>query len=439
MAKKETVILKEKDSDRYLTIWVDDAGGDAIEAALLKIRFLEPYALNPLGAITGKLGAGHSFTLIDVEPVKRPVDKLFGDAMEQGVRPERVTVVGAGRMGLAIAQFIATEGCSVKLVSRRELTLNRAAEEIRPILCYFKNWSICMAQWMRFLVELNQYRGFQNPSLTVIFCLKPSLRTLNSKRALLTDMNPHLDDKTIIASSTSTINLSTFKGILTKPDRLLIAHWLNPAFIMPLVEIAVGEETSIESAERMRSFLKEIGKIPVIVKDSPGFIIARLQSTVFSEAARILEEGIASAEDIDTVTKIASGFSQLVFGMLEFVDLGGLDILYSTEQFLYSALGREQFKTPALVKEKMERNELSTRTGKGIYEYSGTDTRSLFENRYKGLVELLDFIKYSKTLALEGGVKIRDKEADIATYEDGCTGWREWCFCHGSRFCAPGV
>ncbi len=331
------------------------------------------------------------------------------------MRSERVTVVGAGRMGLAIAQVIAAEGCSVKLVSRHKSTLNRAIEEIQSNLILLQKLKHLNGSVEEILSRIDLVTGISEPSFDCDFLFEAIPENPELKKSFLADIDPYLDDKTIIASTTSTINLRTFKGILTKPDRLLITHWLNPAFLIPLVEIALGEETSMEAAERMKSFLKEIGKLPILLKDSPGFILPRLQSAVFNEATRILEEGIASAEDIDTVTKVGLGFRQLVFGMLEFVDLGGLDILYYADQFLYSVLHQDQFKVPALLQEKMEKNEIGPRTGKGIYDYSGIDTRSLFENRYQGFVELLDFIESSKTLALEGGIKIRDKEASSDT------------------------
>jgi len=314
-------------------------------------------------------------------------------------------------MGLAVAQLMATEGCSVKLVSRHKSTLNRAIEEIQSNLMLLQKLEHLNDSVEEILGRIDLVKGVSEPIFDCDFLFEAIPENPQLKKSFLADIDPYLEDKTIIASTTSTINLKTFNGILTKPDRLLITHWLNPAFIIPLVEIALGEETSTEAAERMKSFLKEIGKIPVLLKDSPGFIIPRIQSVVMNEAVRILEDGVASVEDIDTAIKAGFGFRLCVFGLLEFVDLGGLDILYYADQFLYSVLPQDQFKVPALIQEKMERNEIGPRTGKGIYDYSGIDTRSLFENRYQGFVELLDFIKSSKTLAFEGGIKIKDKES----------------------------
>lgn len=230
------------------------------------------------------------------------------------------------------------------------------------------------------------------------------------KKALYAEIDPYLDERTIVGSSTSAINLKTYKGILTRPDRMLITHWLNPPYIMPVVEIAVGEETSTKTVERTKAFLKEIGRLPVLLKDSPGFILPRILSALNSEALKILEEGIASPEDIDTIVKGGLAFRLLVYGPLEILDLGGLDVSADVFQFLYSTLHREQFKLPAFVPEMVKRNEIGLKVGKGLYDYSGIDTRALFESRYQGFLELLSFIMFSKTLAFEGGIKIRSKE-----------------------------
>jgi len=328
---------------------------------------------------------------------------------------EEITIIGAGRMGLGIAQVMATAGCSVNLVSRQMSTLCKAMEEIESNLIFLRNLGRLDTPVDTILGRIALEKGISEHIFDCDFLFEAIPEDPDLKKILFSELNPHLKERTIIASTTSTINLSTFKGIFEKPDRFLITHWLNPAFIMPLVEIAVGEETSKDTAERMKAFLKEIGKIPVVLKDSPGFILARFQTGIYNEAVRMLEEGIASAEDIDTVTKIGLGFRLMGFGALEFVDLGGLDILYYTGQFLHSVLQKDQFKTPDLVMEKMKKNEIGPRTGKGIYDFSETDTRSLFENRYRGFLELLDFIKSSGTLSFEGGIMIRDKEKSHET------------------------
>jgi 3-hydroxybutyryl-CoA dehydrogenase len=182
------------------------------------------------------------------------------------------------------------------------------------------------------------------------------------------------------------------------PDKLVITHWLNPAFIIPLVEIAISEGTDTRTIDQMKKVLKKIGKAPVVLKDSPGFIVPRIQALAMNEAVRILEEGVAPAEDIDAAIRTGFAFRLGVLGLLEFVDLGGLDILYYADDFLYSAFQSERFQKPKLVEEKMMKGEIGPRTGKGIYEYRNVDVRALFEKRYRDLIKLLKFMRKNALL-----------------------------------------
>jgi len=229
---------------------------------------------------------------------------------------------------------------------------------------------------------------------------KPAL-----KQGFVEHIEPLLDRKAIIASATSTIDLATFCRVASVPERIVTAHWLNPAFIIPLVEVSVSEKTARWAEERMKRFLMEVGKIPVIVKDSPGFIVPRIQVAAMNEAVRILEEGIATAEDIDTAIKAGFGFRLAVLGLIEFIDLGGLDILYHASHFLFDRFKQEQYKPMASVVEKMKKGEIGPRTGRGYFDYSGVDAASMFRSRYEGFLELLNLVRHSQTLSFQGGIR----------------------------------
>ena len=112
-----------------------------------------------------------------------------------------------------------------------------------------------------------------------------------------------------------------------------------------------------------------------------------------NEAVRLLEEGIATAEDIDRAIRTGFGFRLCAFGLLEFIDMGGLDILYYADHFLYSAFKSERFRAPKLIEEKMKKGETGPRTGKGIYDYKEAEIKTLFEKKYKDLIKLLKFIR----------------------------------------------
>lgn len=212
------------------------------------------------------------------------------------------------------------------------------------------------------------------------------------------------DPSAIIASATSTIHLKTFHEAARRPERIVIAHWLNPAFIIPLVEVATGKTTAPWAAEGILRFLSRAGKIPVALKDSAGFIVPRIQVAAMNEAVRIIEEGVATPETVDTAIKAGFGFRLAVMGLIEFIDLGGLDILYHASRYLFKELGLDQYRPLSSIENKMNRNEVGPRSGKGFYEYTGVDTETLFLNRYKGFLELLKLVRGSEFLDFKGGI-----------------------------------
>jgi 3-hydroxybutyryl-CoA dehydrogenase len=225
------------------------------------------------------------------------------------------------------------------------------------------------------------------------------------KQRFISSIETLVDKETIIASATSTINLDTLWEVSSRPENIITAHWLNPAFIILLVEIAIGDRTSKRVAERAKAFLLEVGKVPVILKNSPGFILPRIQTAAMNKAVRLLDEGVTTAEDLDTAIKAGFGFRLAVLGLIEFIDLGGVDILYHASNFLYGALGQQQFKLLDSVREKMEAGEIGPKTGKGFFDYSNVNLESMFENRYKGFLELLNLVRRSKALNFEGGIR----------------------------------
>ena len=316
-----------------------------------------------------------------------------------------IVVIGPGRMGLGIALAFALNGFQVTLVDAKERTdeafeavWKKAQEELRSNVKLLKKIGFLRGPSGEILRKISFTHVLEPKEFRVPFVFEAIPEKPDWKIELFKKVSPFLQKDTILASTTSTIDLKTLKRGLKHPERLMITHWLNPAFIIPLVEVAVSDQTDAVSIDRMKKVLTKIGKVPVVLRDSPGFIIPRIQALAMNEAIRIFEEGVATAEDIDTAIKTGFAFRLGVLGLLEFVDLGGLDILYYADDFLSSAFKSERFKKPKLVEEKMKRGEIGPRTGKGIFEYQNVDVRAVFEKRYKDLIKLLRFMKKSKLL-----------------------------------------
>jgi len=321
------------------------------------------------------------------------------------MKSQRVTVIGPGRMGLGIALAFALKGFEVTILDAKEraaeayeTVLGNAKEEIHSNLKLLRKIGYLQTSPKTILSKISFSHRINEESFNVPIIFEAIPEKPNLKVGLFQKISPYISSDVILASATSTIDLKTLKKGFIYPDKLLITHWLNPAFIIPLVEIAISDETNAASVDQMKKVLKRIGKVPVVLKDSPGFIVPRIQALAMNEAVRLFEEGVAKPEDIDTAIKAGFAFRLGVLGLLEFIDLGGLDILYYADDFLYSAFKSERFKKPKLVEEKMGKGEIGPRTGKGIYEYKNVDIRALFEKKYKDLIKLLRFMKKNRLL-----------------------------------------
>ncbi len=317
----------------------------------------------------------------------------------------RVAIIGPGRMGLGIALAFALKGFEVTLLDGKERTTEAygrvqksAREEIQANLRLLKRIRHLQTPLKGILSRISFSHEIKRESLDAPFVFEAIPEKPDLKIKLFKNISRLMGPDSILASATSTIDLKTLKKGYSYPEKLLITHWLNPAFIIPLVEIAVSDGTDPRSVERMKKVLRRIGKGPVVLKDSPGFIVPRIQALAMNEAIRILEEGVAQPEDIDIAIKTGFAFRLGVMGLLEFVDLGGLDILSYADDFLYGSLKSERFKKPKFVEEKMKRGEIGPRGGKGIYNYKNVDVRALFERRYKDLIQMLGFMRSSKLL-----------------------------------------
>jgi 3-hydroxybutyryl-CoA dehydrogenase len=193
------------------------------------------------------------------------------------------------------------------------------------------------------------------------------------------------------------------------PGRVLAAHWLNPAFLVPLVEVAYEEWTEDDVLRSLMGFLEALGKVPVALKSRPGFIVPRIQVAAMNEAVRMVEEGVASPELIDTAIKAGFGFRLAVLGLLEFIDLGGVDILSYAGTYLAEALGHEHLRPPGLVQQMVNSGSVGPRGGRGFYDYGSLETDELFRDRYRAFVDLLRAYETSATLDFRGGVRNPDK------------------------------
>jgi len=296
---------------------------------------------------------------------------------------EAVAMIGAGRMGRQIALACALGGCRALLVDLKPRADARAAladarREIARDLSLMAEEDIIksveVAPVLDRIEDRTELAGLEGCG----FVQEALPESVDLKREVFARLAGRLAPDAIIASTSSTISPKHLADAVAGPERFLVVHWLNPAHIIPLVEVVPGAATSAAVVDRTVAFLERLGKTPVRCADSPGFIVPRLQILLMNEAVRLVEEGVAAPEEVDRAIRAGLGFRYAGVGVFEFIDWGGVDILYRASEFMTRATGQERYRTPALVAEKMQRNELGPKTGRGFFDYAG-ETRERFE------------------------------------------------------------
>jgi len=199
------------------------------------------------------------------------------------------------------------------------------------------------------------------------------------KRAAFASLKGLIRDDAIVASASSTISPRHLADAVPGPERFVVAHWLNPAHVIPLVEVVAGAATAPATIERTVAVLERLGKTPVRCADSPGFIGPRLQVLLMNEAVRLVEEGVATPEEVDRAFRAGMGFRYASVGIFEFIDWGGVDILHRASRFMAEATGDPRFRPARLVDDKIARGELGPKTGRGFFDYAG-ERRATFES-----------------------------------------------------------
>jgi 3-hydroxybutyryl-CoA dehydrogenase len=295
-----------------------------------------------------------------------------------------IGALGAGRMGRGIAHAFAYAGHEVVLIDGKPREPEEAARvaaearaEIQASLAALAELGALKSDEIREILSRVRFAPYAEApralaEVDVLFEGVPEV--LEAKRAALALAGSHLRAEAIVASTTSTMLSSELAALAPRPERFLNCHWLNPAYLIPLVELSPHEGTDAAVVERMKRLLEAIGKKPVVCKAAPGFIVPRLQALVMNEAARMVEQGLASAEDVDRAVRYGFGIRYATMGVVEFIDYGGLDILYYASRYLAQALGEPRFAPPAIVERYMHEGRRGLRDGRGFFDWNAVDT-----------------------------------------------------------------
>lgn len=283
-------------------------------------------------------------------------------------RPIRtVAVVGAGTMGRGIAQVAAQSGYSVVLHDADAGITAQARAAIETTL----DEGICRgkvtadekeAALGRLRVETDFGRAVAEADLVV----EAVPEDLELKRRLFAELETDAPPTAILGSNTSSLSITEIAAATGDPGRVLGIHFFNPVHLMRLVELVAAPGTGDDVVERARLFVESLGKRPIVVRDSPGFATSRLGLTLGLEAMRMLEEGVASAQDIDLAMEL--GYNHPM-GPLRLTDLVGLDVRLAIAEHLARTLDAERFRPPAVLRRLVAEGKLGRKTGEGFYRW----------------------------------------------------------------------
>ncbi|MEX1079380.1 MAG: 3-hydroxyacyl-CoA dehydrogenase family protein [Homoserinimonas sp.] len=278
--------------------------------------------------------------------------------------PSRVGVLGGGRMGAGIAHAFCLAGATVTVVERDNASRNQARERVEASIAA----SVTRGTTGESIEALNarmhystDYADFA-PTGLVIEAVPESLEL---KLAALAGVEAVVSADAWLASNTSSISITALAGNLARPERLCGLHFFNPVPASKLVEIVVGESSADELISAARDWVAALGKTPVVARDVPGFASSRLGLALSLEAMRMVEDGVASAEDIDAAMVLGYGHPM---GPLKLTDVVGLDVRLGIAEYLEQSLG-ERFRPPEILRAKVARGELGRKSGHGFYPW----------------------------------------------------------------------
>ncbi|WP_311172213.1 3-hydroxyacyl-CoA dehydrogenase family protein [Halobellus ordinarius] len=276
----------------------------------------------------------------------------------------KVTVLGAGTMGHGISQVSAMAGHSVTLRDLETELVEDGIESIRSNLQGgVDRGKVSEAEMEATLGNISGETDLETATSGADLVVEAVPEDPDLKKGVLTDAEAVAEEDAVLATNTSSIPVTELASALDRPGRFIGLHFFNPVHIMALVEVIVGERTDDDTRVFATEFVEGIEKTPVVVRDTPGFASSRLGVALGVEAIRMVEEGVASPEDIDTAMEL--GYNHPM-GPLELTDVVGLDVRLDILENLRTELG-ERFKPPQLLKRKVRAGKLGKKSGEGFY------------------------------------------------------------------------
>ncbi len=280
---------------------------------------------------------------------------------------KNVFVIGIGTMGLDIAQVFASHGLTVFAYARSEASLNRTQNKLNASLSKRVARGKMTQEAMDTIVgNICWQMSFDRlPEAELV--IEAVAEDANVKREIYEKVDAICPPETIIASNTSSISITELASFTNRPDRFIGMHFFNPATVMKLIELIRGMNTSDETFNTIRELSVAMDKQPVEVSECPGFVVNRILIPMINEACFIVQDGVASIEDVDTAMKLGANHPM---GPLALGDLIGLDVCLAIMDTMFNETHDSKFRACPLLRKMVRASLLGKKTGKGFYDYS---------------------------------------------------------------------
>lgn len=297
--------------------------------------------------------------------------------------------LGAGTMGHATALQFALHGYPVYLLDTDSTALQRGMAAIQHDLTTFQETDLLTEDPAVILARIQPTTDNATALTSADFVIESVVEDLTVKQQVWQTVEQFVGPEVLCATNTSGLSPTAIQETLTHPERFVVAHFWNPAQLMPLVEVVPGEHTSKATVDTTVALMNHIGKHAVpLQKESLGFVGNRIQLAVLREALHIIDDGIATPEAVDDIIKYSLGRRWSLVGPVASADLGGLDIFKNISAYLYADLANDTRTDPALTK-KVAANQLGLKTGQGFYNWTGDAGKQVVAQRDRDLLNLL--------------------------------------------------
>jgi 3-hydroxybutyryl-CoA dehydrogenase len=279
----------------------------------------------------------------------------------------KVAVIGAGTMGSGIAQIAVEAGFQVNLVDTEQGLVDRGIGNIRKFVGKkVGKGKLTQGQCDDIFLRLTGGTDVKKGIEGAVMVVEAVFEKFELKKEIFQKLDALCSPDVILASNTSTMSITSLAVATKNPVRVIGTHYFSPVPAMRLVEVIRGQETSDATAYRTIELCKKFGKIPIVVKDIPGFIVNRFLCLLYNEAANMIQDGSASAENIDTAMKLGCNWPM---GITEIMDMAGVDVCAFAIEAMYQMTGEERYKPSPLFDKMIAQKKLGRKTGEGFHRY----------------------------------------------------------------------